>query len=168
MPSSDDDHADDDVAPGSDESGGGGVAAEAENDAGWRPETEAERLEREKKEHEREVKRLAEYDLIEAIGDDQDGEAMYDLDLVQETELLELRPKQVLHSGETISVFSPLCVGQEVTVTTSLRELYEQQVGGNPMGFATIDVVGTEAGKKKNVVFEAQRVIAIRGGFPRR
>ena len=45
-------------------------------------------------------------------------------------------------------------------------DLYEQQVGGNPMGFVTIDVVGTA--KKGEVRFEAQRVLAIRGGFPRR
>ncbi len=84
------------------------------------------------------------------------------------TSLLELKPKQVLHSGETISVFHPLCVGDELVVTTRIRELYEQQVAGNPMGFATIDVVGTSAGKKPKVQFEAQRVIAVRGGFPRR
>lgn len=82
--------------------------------------------------------------------------------------LLELKPKQVLHSGETISVFEPLCVGNELVVTTRLRELYEQQVAGNPMGFATIDVVGTSNDKKARVQFEAQRVIAVRGGFPRR
>lgn len=81
-------------------------------------------------------------------------------------DLLELKPKQVLHSQETFAIFDPLCVGDELTVTTTLRDLYEQQVGGNPMGFVTIDVVG--AGKKGDVRFEAQRVLAIRGGFPRR
>jgi hypothetical protein len=80
--------------------------------------------------------------------------------------LLELKPKQVLHSREFVQVFQPLCVGDEVVVTTTLRDLYEQQVGGNPMGFVTIDVVG--ATKKGDVRFEAQRVLAIRGGFPRR
>ena len=34
------------------------------------------------------------------------------------------------------------------------------------MGFVTIDVVG--AAKKGDIRFEAQRVLAIRGGFPRR
>ena len=82
-------------------------------------------------------------------------------------DLLELKPKQVLHSREMVAVFQPVCVGDELSITTTLRELYEQQVGGNPMGFVTIDVVGT--GKKDNQVrFEAQRVLAIRGGFPRR
>jgi hypothetical protein len=80
--------------------------------------------------------------------------------------LLELKPKQVLHSREHVQVFVPVCVGDELTVTTTLRDLYEQQVGGNPMGFVTIDVVGTA--KKGDVRFEAQRVLAIRGGFPRR
>jgi hypothetical protein len=80
--------------------------------------------------------------------------------------LLELKPKQVLHSKEFVQVFQPLCVGDELIVTTTLRDLYEQQVGGNPMGFVTIDVVG--ATKKGDVRFEAQRVLAIRGGFPRR
>jgi acyl dehydratase len=80
--------------------------------------------------------------------------------------LLELKPKQVLHSKEFVQLFHPLCAGDELTVTTTLRDLYEQQVGGNPMGFVTIDVVG--ATKKGEVRFEAQRVLAIRGGFPRR
>lgn len=81
-------------------------------------------------------------------------------------ELLELKPKQVLHSKEYVACFTPLCAGDEVVVTTTLRDLYEQQVGGNPMGFVTLDVVGTT--KKGDVRFEAQRVLAIRGGFPRR
>ncbi len=80
--------------------------------------------------------------------------------------LLELKPKQVLHSREHVQVFVPVCAGDELTITTTLRDLYEQQVGGNPMGFVTIDVVG--AVKKGDVRFEAQRILAIRGGFPRR
>jgi hypothetical protein len=80
--------------------------------------------------------------------------------------LLELKPKQVLHSREYVSVFGPLCAGDELVITTTLRDLYEQQVSGNPMGFVTIDVVGVT--KKGEVRFEAQRVLAIRGGFPRR
>jgi acyl dehydratase len=80
--------------------------------------------------------------------------------------LLELKPKQVLHSKEHVQVFVPVCAGDELTITTTLRDLYEQQVGGNPMGFVTIDVVG--AAKKGDIRFEAQRVLAIRGGFPRR
>jgi len=82
-------------------------------------------------------------------------------------DLLELKPKQVLHSKETVAVFVPMCVGDELVVSTTLRDIYEQQVGGNPMGFVTIEVVGS--GKKSgDVRFEAQRVLAIRGGFPRR
>jgi hypothetical protein len=87
-------------------------------------------------------------------------------DFAQLLALLELKPKQVLHSREHVQVFQPVCVGDELNVTTTLRDLYEQQVGGNPMGFVTIDVVG--AAKKGDVRFEAQRVLAIRGGFPRR
>lgn len=82
-------------------------------------------------------------------------------------EVLELKPKQVLHSRETIAVHQPLCVGDEITVTTTVRDLYEQQGGGgNPMGFVVIDVVGTT--KKNLIAFEVQRVLAVRGGFPRR
>jgi hypothetical protein len=81
--------------------------------------------------------------------------------------LLELKPKQVLHSKEHVSVYAAICVGEELVVTTTLRDLYEQQVGGNPMGFVTIDVVG-QSKKGAEVRFEAQRVLAIRGGFPRR
>jgi len=79
--------------------------------------------------------------------------------------LLELKPKQVLHSKETITIVEPLCVGDDIDVTTTVGDLYEQQVGGNPMGFVTIEVVGKLKRAKK---FEAQRVLAVRGGFPRR
>jgi acyl dehydratase len=91
-------------------------------------------------------------------------------DFGQLLSLLELKPKQVLHSKEHVQVFVPVCAGDELTVTTTLRDLYEQQVGGNPMGFVTIDVVGTakKGGRDADVRFEAQRVLAIRGGFPRR
>lgn len=82
-------------------------------------------------------------------------------------DLLELKPKQVLHAQEYVSVFQPVCVGDELTITTTLRDVYEQQASGNPMGFAVIDVVG--AGKKPDDVrFEAQRTLVIRGGLPRR
>ena len=80
-------------------------------------------------------------------------------------DLLELRPKQVLHSKESVTVFEPLCQGDQLVVTTTLKDLYEQQVGGNPMGFVLIEIVGTI---KRSVRFEAQRVLAIRGGFQRR
>jgi hypothetical protein len=81
-------------------------------------------------------------------------------------DLLELKPKQVLHSRELIAVFHPVCVGDQLTISTTLREVDERPVGGNPMGFVTIDVVGVSP--KGEVWFEAQRVLAIRGGFPRR
>lgn len=82
-------------------------------------------------------------------------------------DLLELKPKQVLHAQEYVSNFAPVCVGDELVVTTTLRDVYEQQAGGNPMGFVVIDVVG--AGKKaEDVRFEAQRTLVIRGGLPRR
>ncbi|MCP4504486.1 MAG: MaoC family dehydratase [Deltaproteobacteria bacterium] len=87
-------------------------------------------------------------------------------DLEAVVELLELKPKQVLHSEETVTVFTPLCIGEELNVVTRIREVYEQQVGGNPIGFCTVDVIGTN--KKRAVLFEAQRTIAVRGGFPRR
>lgn len=82
-------------------------------------------------------------------------------------DLLELKPKQVLHAQEHVSIFSPVCVGDELTITTTLRDVYEQQASGNPMGFVVIDVVGT--GKKADDVrFEAQRTLVVRGGLPRR
>jgi hypothetical protein len=82
-------------------------------------------------------------------------------------DLLELKPKQVLHAQEHISLFAPVCVGDELTITTTLRDVYEQQASGNPMGFVVIDVVA--AGKKADDVrFEAQRTLVVRGGLPRR
>jgi hypothetical protein len=82
-------------------------------------------------------------------------------------DLLELKPKQVLHAQEYVSIFTPVKVGDELTITTTLRDVYEQQASGNPMGFVVIDVVGT--GKKADDVrFEAQRTLVVRGGLPRR
>jgi hypothetical protein len=82
-------------------------------------------------------------------------------------DLLELKPKQVLHAQEHVGLFQPVCVGDELTITTTLRDVYEQQASGNPMGFVVIDVVGT--GKKPDDVrFEAQRTLVVRGGLPRR
>jgi hypothetical protein len=82
-------------------------------------------------------------------------------------DLLELKPKQVLHAQEHVSIFAPVCVGDELTITTTLRDVYEQQASGNPMGFVVIDVVGS--GKKADDVrFEAQRTLVVRGGLPRR
>ena len=80
--------------------------------------------------------------------------------------LLELKPKQVLHSKQQISVYRPICAGETLKVTTVLGDLYEQQVSGNPMGFAIINVIGMT--QKGAVAFESQRVLAVRGGFPRR
>jgi hypothetical protein len=66
-----------------------------------------------------------------------------------------------------VATFGPVCVGDELTITTTLRDVYEQQASGNPMGFVVIDVVGT--GKKHDDVrFEAQRTLVVRGGLPRR
>jgi len=87
-------------------------------------------------------------------------------DFESATALLEVKPKQVLHSKDTVTVFEPLCVGDVITVSTTIKNVFEQQVGGNPMGFAEIEVLGT--GKRKAVLFEAERVLAIRGGFSRR
>lgn len=87
-------------------------------------------------------------------------------DVQSAIELLELKPKQVLHSKESIVVFHPLCVGDTLRLTTVIRDLYEQQVSGNPMGFVTIECIGTNPAEQ--VVFESQRVLAVRGGFPRR
>jgi hypothetical protein len=82
-------------------------------------------------------------------------------------DLLELKPKQVLHAQEHVACFAPVCVGDELTITTALRDVYEQQASGNPMGFVVIDVIGTGR-KADDVRFEAQRTLAVRGGLPRR
>jgi acyl dehydratase len=78
---------------------------------------------------------------------------------------VDVKPKQVLHSQEKLAIFEPLCVGDTLKITTSIHNLFEQQSAGNPMGFVTVEVVGE---KGRQVVFQTQRVLAIRGGFPRR
>lgn len=86
------------------------------------------------------------------------------------SDLLELKPKQVLHSKEVVRVFKPVVVGDKLTVTTTISNIDEKLPNGNPVGFVTIDVVGafTDANQQADVAFEVQRVWAIRGGFPRR
>lgn len=80
-------------------------------------------------------------------------------------ELLELKPKQVLQSRESFLVTTEPKIGDELEIVTTLKDLYEQQAGNAPMGFAEVEVSGTRG---KNPIFSSQRIFAIRGGFIRR
>ncbi len=79
------------------------------------------------------------------------------------TKILELKPKQVLHSKESVTVYQPICVGQRVKVSTRIENIEQQRVGGNPMGFVQARFIIT--GARNVVLAEAERTFAVRGGF---
>ena len=81
-------------------------------------------------------------------------------------DLLALKPKQVLCSREDVATFGPICEGDKLTVTTTIKDIYEHQPGGNPMGFVAIQVVGEK--RAGHTLFQTQRILVVRGGFPRR
>jgi hypothetical protein len=80
-------------------------------------------------------------------------------------ELLELKPKQILHSRESFEIIKAPHIGDELEIETTIKDLYEQQAGSAPMGFAVISVVGKH---KNKIAFSSQRIVAVRGGFSRR
>ncbi|MEW5853905.1 MAG: MaoC family dehydratase N-terminal domain-containing protein [Myxococcota bacterium] len=79
---------------------------------------------------------------------------------------LELNPRQVLHSEQQLSELEQVCSGDVLNVTSTLVDRYERATGSTNMGFVIIEDVGTNQKGKK--VFLARRVLAVRGGFPRR
>lgn len=79
---------------------------------------------------------------------------------------LDLNLRQVLHSEQQLAELEPVCSGDTLTIVSTLAERYERTTGSTTMGFLVIDDVGTNQRGKK--VFAARRVLAVRGGFPRR
>jgi acyl dehydratase len=79
---------------------------------------------------------------------------------------MELNPRQVLHSEQTLNELEPVCSGDTLTITCTLLDHYEKTSGSTSTGFVIVeDAAVNQRGKK---VFFARRVFAIRGGFPRR
>lgn len=78
--------------------------------------------------------------------------------------ILGVKPKNVLHSRDILSLIQTPSVGDEIEILTFISDLYEQHASETPMGFAVIETVGR---KKSNFLFACSRTIAIRGGFPR-
>ncbi len=85
-----------------------------------------------------------------------------DIDKVYE--LMGVKPHNVLLSKESITSIEPLVPGDKVAIHTQIHDLYEQQASSSPMGFLTIHITGHKNGA---LAFHAERVLAIRGGFPR-
>jgi acyl dehydratase len=79
---------------------------------------------------------------------------------------MELSARSVLHSEQELLEFEQVCSGETLNVTTNLVETYEKTSGSTNTGFVIVEDVGTNQKGKK--VFQARRIFAIRGGFPRR
>lgn len=82
------------------------------------------------------------------------------------TELLEVHPKNILHSEQTIELRRPIVAGDSIKVSSTITEIYERPIGSTTTGFVTIEDQGIDL--KGNRLFYSKRVLAVRGGFPRR
>jgi acyl dehydratase len=79
---------------------------------------------------------------------------------------LDLNPRQVMHSEQHVAELEPVYAGDVLSVTTTLVDRFERTSGSNTMGFVILEDTGNNQKGKK--VFLARRVLAVRGGFPRR
>lgn len=77
---------------------------------------------------------------------------------------LNIHPKHILHTRESVTVFQDPVPEKAISVETKIKDLYEQQASDKPMGFITVQITGTQSGKK---AFVCERIWAISGGFPR-
>lgn len=80
--------------------------------------------------------------------------------------LLDVHSKNVLHSEQTVELRRPLCAGDVIKVFSIITDVQERPIGSATTGFVTIEDRGADA--KGKPLFTARRVLAIRGGFPRR
>jgi hypothetical protein len=79
--------------------------------------------------------------------------------------LLAIKPKQILHSRESVTIQDAVAPGDSLAIITVIRDLFEQQASANPLGFIVVDVLGKKGG---TYAFKCERITTIRGGFPRR
>ena len=81
-------------------------------------------------------------------------------------EQMGLKPRRILHNEETIAVVDPIYEGEKLLVSTTIKEVFQKIVGGNPMGFIRIEVCGEK--KPGQLAFLLNRLLLIRGGLPNR
>lgn len=74
------------------------------------------------------------------------------------------KPHSVLLSQEEVSLLKPIQLGDVLQIKTIIKDLYEQQASNHPMGFVHVRIEGHH---NNLLAFEGERVLAIRGGFPR-
>ena len=79
---------------------------------------------------------------------------------------MNLKPRRILHNEESIAVVDPIYVGEKLLITTTVKDVFQKIVGGNPMGFIRIEVAGEK--KPGQIVFLLDRLLLIRGGLPNR
>lgn len=77
---------------------------------------------------------------------------------------IHIHPKHILHTRESITVFKNPIFEKAILVETKIKDLYEQQTGDRPIGFAVIEITGKQSRKP---AFVCERIYAVSGGFPR-
>ena len=82
------------------------------------------------------------------------------------TETLEVHAKNVLHSEQTVELRRPLLAGDSFKVSSVITDIQERPIGNSATGFVTIEDRATDL--KGKMLFLSKRVLAVRGGFPRR
>jgi len=81
-------------------------------------------------------------------------------------QLLEVHPKNILHSEQTVDLRRPLQAGDLIRIVTVVTDVHERPIGSATTGFVTLEDRATDSKGKQ--LFFARRVLAVRGGFPRR
>ena len=79
---------------------------------------------------------------------------------------MNLKPRRILHNEESIAVVDPIYVGEKLFITTTIKDVFQKIVGGNPMGFIRIEVAGEK--QPGEIAFLLDRLLLIRGGLPNR
>lgn len=79
---------------------------------------------------------------------------------------LEVAAKNVFHSDQSVEIRRPLVAGDILSVESVITEINERPVGNSSTGFVTIEDRGFD--NKGKALLVARRILAVRGGFPRR
>ena len=79
---------------------------------------------------------------------------------------LEVAAKNVFHSDQSVEVRRPLVAGDVLNLESVITEINERPVGNSSTGFVSIEDRGYD--KRGKVLMISRRVLAVRGGFPRR
>ncbi len=79
---------------------------------------------------------------------------------------LEVAAKNVLHGDQSVELRRPLLAGDVLKLESVITEVSERPAGSSSTGFVSIEDRGYD--KRGKVLMISKRVLAVRGGFPRR